>query len=209
MIKVNLLTQSMNQGGTSSVAGMAGGGSASEENASSSLGADVRNQAVSKMLVVFLPVFGMYVYSEFYNLPALRNSQASLSAQVSELETFNTKNQELTDEITKINQDKANIQARIKTIQKISKHRFDEVKMIEALQQMMVERVYLTSVTYKYGKVTISGYGETTKDVIDFQDQLQKSVLLRNVVLVQQRDDVLNEQTVKQFEMNFRLEENL
>ncbi len=199
----------MNQGGTSSVAGMAGGGSASEENASSSLGADVRNQAVSKMLVVFLPVFGMYVYSEFYNLPALRNSQASLSAQVSELETFNTKNQELTDEITKINQDKANIQARIKTIQKISKHRFDEVKMIEALQQMMVERVYLTSVTYKYGKVTISGYGETTKDVIDFQDQLQKSVLLRNVVLVQQRDDVLNEQTVKQFEMNFRLEENL
>lgn len=206
MIKVNLLTQSAGVSGATSVTTMA---TANDEQQDATISPEVRKQAFSKLIVTVLPVLGMYAYSEFYRLPELRGTLGSLSAQASELEAFNSKNQELTDEITKINEDKANIQARIKTVQKISKHRFDEVKMIEALQQMIVERVFLSNITYKQGKVTLSGYGETVKDVIDFQDQLQKSVLLRDVVLVQQRDETLNDQTVKQFEINFRLEENL
>lgn len=206
MIKVNLLSQSVTTGGGTSVTAMSGG---SDEVEVQEISPEVRNQALSKVLMIFAPVVAMYFYAEFYNLPNLKSRLNLLTTQIAELEQFNEKNQALTDEITKIKQDQDNIQARIKTIHQISGRRFDEIKLIEALQQMIVERVYLVNLRYRQGRVTINGFGETVKDVIDFQEQLQKSAILRDVVLVQQSDEKLNEQTVKQFEINFRLEDNL
>ncbi len=206
MIKVNLLTQSISPTGGTTVTSL--GGNAAED-VGSELSPEIRNQAISKILMILMPIIGMYFYAEFYNIPQLRQKVVQLSAQVNELETFNQQNEALTAEIAQINQDQTNIRNRIKTIQDISRRRFDEIKFIENLQQMIVDRVFLLNMSYRDGKVSITGYGETVKDVIDFQDQLQKSALLKDVVLVQQSDEILNEQTVKRFDMTFRLEENL
>ena len=207
MIKVNLLTQTISPTGGTVVTSL--GGANSAEDAAPEISPELRNQAISKMLMILMPVLGMYFYGEFYNIPQLRQQAAQLSSQVAELEAFNQQNQALTAEIAKINEDQTNIRNRIKTIQDISRRRFDEIKFIENLQQMIVDRVFLMSISYRDGKVSIVGYGETVKDVLDFQDQLQKSALLKDVVLVQQSDENLNEQTVKRFDMTFRLEENL
>ncbi|MFN8944068.1 MAG: PilN domain-containing protein [Pseudobdellovibrionaceae bacterium] len=208
MIKVNLLTQAIAPTGGTTLTSM-GANAEKEDGDLAGVSPAIRNQALSKILMMMMPIFGMYAYSGFYNLPALQSQLSQLSAEAASLGEYNSKNQGLTDEITKIKQDQASIGTRIKTIQEISGRRFDEIKFIEALQQMMVERVFLSNIVYRQGKVNITGYGETTKDVIDFQDQLQKSALLRDVILVQQNDEALNEQTVKRFEMTFRLEENL
>lgn len=207
MIKVNLLTQSISPTGGTTITSMGSGNV--EEEGGSEVSPEVRNQAISKVLMILMPIIGMYFYAEFYNIPQLRQKASQLAVQVNELEAYNQKNEALTAEIAKINEDQTNIRNRIKTIQDISRRRFDEIKFVENLQQMIVDRVYLMTMIYRDGKVSITGYGETVKDVIDFQDQLQKSALLRDVVLVQQNDETLNEQTVKRFDMTFRLEENL
>jgi type IV pilus assembly protein PilN len=199
MIRINLAT-------SRSISNAGGAGSASADG-----GGDVilteqtRKDALVKSLVILLAPIGLFFYEQ-QNIPTIRAELIRKQTALTELQAFNAKAENSVQEIKKFKEDEKKIQARIAVLEKLAKDRLREVKVLDLFQQVIPERVWLTRVDIKEGKVLLAGFSTSDIDISTFMDSLSKSVFLQEVVLVSSSEHIQEGMTLKKFEISCILE---
>lgn len=197
MIKINLSTQ---VGGASAAAGSGFGGGdmflAAE---------DMRKEALKRILVILIPTVGLYIY-QTQNIPGKQAELSSKQQVLTELQSYNEKQAASVAEIKKFKEDEAIIEARISALDKISKDRSREIRVLDLLQGVIPEKAWLTRIQLNPEKVIIQGMAVSDYEVSQFLESLTKSVFLMDVNLVSSAESVVDGVNLKKFEISCVLE---
>lgn len=198
MIKINLASS--------------GVGSSAAINASLGISSDgfispeeVRKEALKRLVVMLIPALALYAYQE-QNVP---QKQAELSAKnqmLNELTNYNAKQSASVAEIKKFKEDEALIEARIAALDKISKDRHREIRVLDLLQQVIPEKAWLTKIQISQERVTVQGLALSDFEVSSFLEALTKSVFLMDVNLVSSSETTVDGVSLKKFEISCLLE---
>lgn len=197
MIRINL-ANSRSMAGVSAAGGDGGDGIVTEQ---------TRRDALTKLLIILLAPAGLYFYEQ-QNIPTIRNELVRKQQLLTELQTYNAKAEGSVNEIKKIKEDERKIQSRISALEKIAKDRFREVKVLDLIQQVIPEKVWLSRVDIKEGKILLAGFSMSDIDISTFMESLSKSVFLQEVVLVSSSEHIQNGLTLKKFEISSILDNN-
>jgi type IV pilus assembly protein PilN len=199
MIKINLAS---NQVGTNSAIGAQFGDVAIEEMGGSD---EARKEALKRLVILLIPALGLYAYQE-QHVPELQARLATLQATLSELENYNSKQAASVAEIKKFKEDEAIIEARISALDKISRDRSREIRVIDLMQQVIPEKAWLTKITLNPDRMNVQGLGLSDFEVSQFLEALTKSVFLMDVNLVSSTEVTLDGMILKKFEISAVLE---
>lgn len=183
------------------------GGSAPAAAASPVISESVRRDGLIRLLVIMLFPLGLYMYEQ-QNVPALVSQLSSRQAVLTELQNFNAKAETSVKEIKKFKEDEKKIQDRITVLEKIAKDRFREVKVLDLFQQIIPEKLWLTSLELKDGRILLSGMSTSDIDISTFMDSLSKSVFLQDVVLISSSEQIQEDVTLKKFEISCYLDKS-
>jgi type IV pilus assembly protein PilN len=160
-----------------------------------------RRDGLTRLLVIILFPTALFLYQQ-QNVPALVAELGRKQAALNELNTFNGKAENSVKEIKKFKEDELKIQARIAVLEKISKDRFREVKVLDLFQQIIPEKLWLTGLEVKDGRVLLTGLSISDIDISTFMDSLSKSVFLQDVVLISSSEQLQDDMTLKKFEIS-------
>lgn len=199
MIKINLAS-------TKSTAG-AGGGIQFSEGFSEDgfVSEEARKEALKRLVVILIPAICLYAYQE-QHVPELQARLGSLQATLSELENYNSKQAASVAEIKKFKEDEAVIEARISALDKISRDRSREIRVIDLMQQVIPEKAWLTRVSLNPDRMNVQGLGMSDFEVSQFLEALTKSVFLMDVNLVSSTEVTVDGMVLKKFEISAVLE---
>lgn len=199
MIKINL---SPNTGGASAAAAGSGFGGGGDMFLAAE---DMRKEALKRILVILIPTVGLYLY-ETQNIPGKQAELSSKQQVLTELQSYNEKQAASVAEIKKFKEDEAIIEARISALDKISKDRDREIRVMDLLQGVIPEKAWLTRIQLNPEKVVIQGMAVSDYEVSQFLEALTKSVFLMDVNLVSSAEAVIDGVNLKKFEISCVLE---
>ncbi|WP_413575626.1 PilN domain-containing protein [Bdellovibrio sp. HCB290] len=199
MIKINLASS---QVGTNAAMGAQFGDGEGGEILVSD---ETRKEAIKRLLVALIPVIGLYVYQE-QHIPQLQAQLGSLQTTLRELEDYNSKQAASVAEIKKFKEDEAVIEARISALDKISRDRYREIRVMDLLQQVIPEKAWLTQINLNPEKMNVQGLGLSDFEVSQFLEALTKSVFLMDVNLVSSTEVTVDGMILKKFEISAVLE---
>jgi type IV pilus assembly protein PilN len=177
------------------------GGAPSGEIAATALGDQTRRNALIRILVIFLCPLVLFLYEQ-QNVPSMVEELVRKQQALTALNAYNAKAENSVKEIKKFKEDEKKIQARIAVLEKIAKDRFREVKVLELFQQIIPEKLWLTNLELKDGRILLSGMSTSDIDISTFMDSLSKSVFLQDVVLISSSEQIQEDTTVKKFEIS-------
>ncbi len=201
MIRVNLLQQAVQKS-----SGVEEGFSSLDNFSEDAVALkEIQKQFFIRILVVFIGPIGLYLY-ESNHLAQLRSQEDALIPQVEELRSFNANSAEIKAEVEKFKEDETKIQARIGALNKLSGERLNEIKMLDFLQQIIPEKVWLSQLDFRAGQLLIAGYASANDEISKFQEILTKSAFLKNVTLASSKELVIEDTTLRQFEINAAME---
>jgi len=199
MIRINLASSRSISGGAM------GGGIAADVGEETSISEQARKDAFVKLLVILLAPIGLFFYEQ-QNIPTIQAELVRKQTTLTELQVFNAKAENSVLEIKKFKEDEKKIQMRISVLEKIAKDRFREVKVLDLFQQVIPEKLWLTRVDIKDGKILLAGFSTSDIDISTFMESLSKSVFLQEVVLVSSSEHLQESMTLKKFEISCILE---
>jgi len=164
------------------------------------LNAELRRQMLMKVLLLLAAPVGLWGYEQV-TLPDLAVAVRQNQAKVVELKEYNSKAAHSVSEIKGFKEDQAKIQARIASLDQITKNRFREIKILDLVQQIIPEKVWLTRIASNAGKFSLSGYAVSDFEVSSFMEFLSKSVYFLDVNLISSKESVIDGVTLKQFDI--------
>lgn len=198
MIRINLATSKIGPlSSISSSMGLAGDGYTAPDEA--------RKEALKRILIICLGPLAFYLY-EMQNIPTKRAELASKNQVLQELVNYNSKQAASVAEIKKFKEDEALIETRITALEKISKDRHREIRVMDLVQQLIPEKAWLTRLQINPDKVTIQGFALSDFEVSTFLESLTKSVFLMDVNLVSSSEAIIDGMNLKKFEISCVLE---
>lgn len=200
MIRINLAS--------SRTMSPAAGGFSGGEGGDGTLSEQTRREGVIRLLVILLGPAALFFYEQ-QNIPTIRGELNRKQAALTELQSFNARAENAVQEIKKFKEDEKKIQARIAVLERLAKDRFREVKVLDLFQQVIPEKVWLTRVDIKDGKILLAGFSVSDVDISTFMDSLSKSVFLQEVVLVSSSEHIQDHTTLKKFEVSCILEKSI
>jgi type IV pilus assembly protein PilN len=199
VIKINLLKGKLQSGpGANAKAG-------SPSKLSIQEASQNRVQALIKLIIIILFPMALFYY-ESENIPQLKAEQASLQTKYKKLKEYNSQLKESADEIKKLQEDQARIEQQIERILKLSKDRLTEIKMLELIQTMIPERVWLSKMTVSTEKVNLSGIAMSDYDLSLFHEALSTSAYFKDVVLKGATAADVEKDAIKKFEIDCVME---
>ncbi|WP_413582435.1 PilN domain-containing protein [Bdellovibrio sp. HCB288] len=166
---------------------------------------ETRKEAIKRLVVALIPVIGLYVYQE-QHIPQLQAQLTTMQTTLRELEEYNAKQAASVAEIKKFKEDEAIIEARISALDKISRDRYREIRVMDLLQQVIPEKAWLTQVNLNPEKMNVQGLGLSDFEVSQFLEALTKSVFLMDVNLVSSTEVTVDGMILKKFEISAVLE---
>lgn len=196
MIKVNLAKSYVPASGADPVVG---GGDVIYSQA------EIQKQGVMRLALLLIFPVALYVYEQF-SLPELASRRNAASAKLEELRQYNTQMEKSVEEIKRFKEDEAKIQARIASLERLDKIRFREIKVLELIQQVIPEKVWMTKVDFNNGRMLLSGMAMTDYEISGFMEALAKSVFFLDVNLVSSSEIILDGLTIKRFEISCVME---
>ncbi len=164
------------------------------------VGGGSRRDGLVRLFIIFLSPIALYFY-ESQNLPTIQSQLQGRTALLTELQTFNSKMTSSVAEIKKFKEDEAKIQARIAILDKLSKDRQKEIRLLDLFQQAIPEKVWFTKVDMAGPKVTITGVAMSDFDISSFMEALSRSIFLTDVNLVSSAEQVIEGLSTKKFEI--------
>jgi Tfp pilus assembly protein PilN len=102
--------------------------------------------------------------------------------------------------------EKERLQVQIDTIKTLSRERLRNVKALEALQSLMPEKTWLSSLKITDNKVEFEGYAADDKDVADLMAALEENIYFSNVRLIKTSEQENKNGVVKQFMVESSME---
>jgi type IV pilus assembly protein PilN len=202
MIRINLASPKGMMMGSPTAAG---GGNSESASLAAPVNDQTRKDAILKIFVMLLAPAGLFFY-ETQNIPTIRAELVQKQSKLRDLAEFNLKAENSVREIKKFKEDEKKIQARISALEKIAKDRFREVKVLDLFQQVVPERLWLTRVDLKEGKILLAGLSTSDIDISTFMDSLSKSVFLQDVVLISSAEQIQDGLSLKKFEIGCMLD---
>jgi type IV pilus assembly protein PilN len=198
MIKINLASSGV--GSSAALGAQFGGG----DDVFIS-GDESRKEALKRLVVILLPAIALYAYQE-QNVPGKQSQLATMQRNLQELTEYNAKQAASVAEIKKFKEDEAIIEARIAALDKISKDRSREIRVLDLMQQVIPEKAWLTRVQLNPDKVIVQGMAISDFEVSQFLEALTKSVFLMDVNLVNSTEVIVDGNSLKKFEISCVLE---
>ncbi len=208
MIKINL-TSGKRSGNKSSSSGLFGSISTpSFSNSStdssvldSGIPEEIRKEGLKRLLIVLLFPMALYAY-EMQNLPSIRGEYGRKTRELSELQQFNAKAAGSVAEIKKFKEDEEKLQTRIAALEKLSRDRQKEIKLLDLIQQVTPDKAWLTRVEMSGVKLMITGLAYSDYDVSNLMEGLAKSAFLVDVNLVSSSEQLVDGANLKRFEIS-------
>lgn len=195
MIKINLASQSQ----TSSVSPLG-------VSDSSLLSAqELRSEVLKRIIILLIGPIALYFY-ETQNIDAKYVDLNAKTAELNTLTAYNSKQANSVAEIKKFKEDEALIEARIAAVEKISKDRNREIRVLDLLQTVIPEKAWLTRIQVFPDRVNIQGLALGDSEVSSFLDALTKSVFLIDVNLVSSSEVIKEGIPLRSFEISCLLE---
>ncbi len=195
MIKVNLLTRATRpvDGATSNLETLG------DEK-------EIQKQGIVKLILILLPAIGLYTL-EMTTIPALQSERGRLQTSLNSLKSFNAGAEAAVREIKKFKEDEERIQKRIEALQKLSKSRTNEIKILKLLADVIPEKAWLNSVNVSQNRANIVGLAVSNADVNNFAEKLKSNILVADLQLVRIAEERLdNGAPLTRFEFNCLLE---
>ncbi|HEY1080485.1 MAG TPA: PilN domain-containing protein [Bdellovibrio sp.] len=203
MIKINL-APALAQGATSSSNSSAFGSSSSMSDVF--VGPEeTRKEALKRLLILLLGPLALFAY-ENQNVPAKYAELAAKRQVLVELQAYNAKQAASVAEIKKFKEDEATIEKRISALEKISKDRQREIRVMDLLQVIIPEKAWLSRVQVSPERVNVQGYALSDMDVSTFLEGLTRSAFLMDVNLVSSSEISQDGIMLKKFEISCLLE---
>ena len=148
---------------------------------------DIQRKGLVNILIIFIIPAALYVYGMQVK-PQKEAQIASLTSQISELSAFNDKQTAIVAEITKIKADELDVETKINAIANISKGRLAEIKVLDLLQSLMRDKMWLKSIEIDGGNkdgtsIVMEGMAQTGMDVSMFLEDLNKNTLFSKIDL--------------------------
>lgn len=199
MIKINLAPQA--------VAGKSSGLGASLGISSEAFVApdEVRKEVLKRLVLLLVGPIALIVY-ENQNIPALQTDLDGKRQVLTELQAYNAKQAASVAEIKKFKEDEAIIEARISALEKISKDRQREIRVMDLLQTVIPKKAWLTRVQINPDSVNVQGYALGDWDVSTFLESLTRSAFLMDVNLISSAEVNQDGMMLKKFEISCLLE---
>ena len=166
---------------------------------------DLQKQGLLRLLILVIFPAALYFYQES-TLPDLVKTRNDKSSQLQKLRSYNQQMERSVQEIKKFKEDEAKIQSRINYLERVSKNRLRQVKIMELIQQIIPEKIWLSRLDANETKLTILGMAMTDYDVSQFMEGLTKSVYFTDVNLISSGEQVFDGLNVKNFEISCSLE---
>lgn len=162
--------------------------------------AELRKQGLFRFILIIIFPLGLWFYQES-TVPDLIRQRDAESKKLRDLKAYNAQMEKSVQEIKKFKEDEAKIQARIAYMEKLSKDRFREIKVLDLVQQVIPEKVWLTRVESTDGRIVVTGMAMTDFEISSFMEALAKSVHFVDVNLLSSSEMLYDGLNVKRFEI--------
>lgn len=168
---------------------------------------EIQRKGLVHILVMLILPVALYVYGAQAR-PEKEQQIQSLNGQIAELTSFNDKQVAIVNEIQKIENDEKDVEKKIDAISALTQGRLVEIKVLDLLQSIIRDKMWIKLIEVDNSKVVIEGMAQTEMDVSLFLDDLTKNVLLRDVRLFESQQEQYEGQNFSKFKITAMLEKS-
>jgi type IV pilus assembly protein PilN len=202
MIKINLISNRLKK--TVSLRGSSLGAISESDGFLSE--DEIRKDATKRIVIFLVPMVLIWTYGELV-VPQKREVLAAKTQDYNKLVDYNKKQSASVAEIKKFQEDESLIESRILVLNKLSKDRYKEIRVLELLQQVIPEKAWLRKVKIGQQKLMLEGTALSDFEVSKFMESLTKSAFLVDVNLITSSEMIVAGISYKNFEIGCLLEE--
>jgi type IV pilus assembly protein PilN len=166
---------------------------------------EVRKDAAKRIVIFLVPIVLIWTYGELV-VPQKRDELAAKTQDYNKLVDYNKKQSASVAEIKKFKEDESLIESRIVVLNKLSKDRYKEIRVLELLQQVIPEKAWLRKVKIGQQKLILEGTALSDFEVSKFMESLTKSAFLVDVNLITSSEVITAGTSYKNFEISCSLE---
>jgi Tfp pilus assembly protein PilN len=166
------------------------------------LSPDIQKQAIYRLLLVLAFPLALYIY-QLANISALEDLIVKANAQVKEIENKKAKFGDAAPKVKKFTDEKNRIDGQLETIRGLMRNRLREVKALDALQNVVPTRLWLTRITIDSGKVKLEGKALDDGAIDTFKGSMMSSPVFSQYTPAGQSKDPLT--NIDQFSAEFRI----
>lgn len=195
MIRVNLLSDTSGAGGS---------GAAPLDMGELDAKAVQKKGATNLLLILSIPI-GLYLYENQVLIPDLKSQIQSVRNQLNGIREKNEKNKDLVAEITNLKSQQERLRRQLEKIETLRQGRMREVKVLDAIQREVPEKAWLTELDLSQQKIRLKGMAESSSDVNQFNEVLNRSAYLRDVVLEGEFEREYQKLRMREFSFGMRL----
>ncbi|MBX9769119.1 MAG: PilN domain-containing protein [Bdellovibrionales bacterium] len=205
MIRINLLREGIR--GSSSERTVAASSSSFSVGSGGALLGGVTNVAelFIKITLFFVPMIGTMVYENIV-LSQKREDVVKLEAENAKLVQETEGLDPQIKAARKLEEEKNRLQSQIEIIKKLSKERLNNVRALSAIQDVIPQKVWLTSLKFEKEKVELKGLSQDRTEVTDFTNALDTSIYFQDVDLKYIQQEMGKEGSLQKFEATAKLE---
>ena len=159
-----------------------------------------RQVTVYSLSVVFLILLlGVFPYNP-YSYLSLDKKLKSLREEKDDKEKNLDKFKDITVKIKKLDEDKADLKVKLKTIKDLEKGKAGPVKLLDDIAMSVPrDKLWLTRLAEEKGKLTLEGTAMDNETVADFMDSLKGTDSVTSVELVRTR-----QKNIKELDLNLK-----
>ncbi len=158
-----------------------------------------------KLAVTILPLLGIIGY-DYYADGQRQRALAVASAELQEAKVKLASLKPQVDAVMKFQENKKQLQAKIDIIRALSKERVKNVKALDALQNIIPVKTWLTRIEIKESRVVMEGLATEDVEISNFMQGLEESVFFAKVILKGVTSDRSKEGVNKKFSIETSLE---
>lgn len=167
---------------------------------------EIKRKGIINLLIIFLIPVGLYVYGMQVR-PQKANELANVRAQINELQQYNQKYANIAAEIDQIKRDEKSVQDRIDALNKVTQGRLAEIKVLDLIQTIIRERMWLKRLSIDGGKMILEGMSQSEIDVNSLLEDLTKNVLFSSPPrLAESNQEMYEGQSFSKFKIEAQLE---
>ncbi len=99
----------------------------------------------------------------------------------------------------------ASITQKTQLIETLRKKQAVPVRILDEVSSVLPEGVWLSSLLYKGGVVTIEGFAFTNLDIVSYIDNFKKSAIITDATLEESKYEEIDKVQVYKFKLNFKV----
>lgn len=161
---------------------------------------ELQKQGILRLILLLMNPVAMFVFQQV-TIPELQAQVIEKENRLNEVTEYNSRAENSVNEIKKFKEDEAKIQARIKYLEMISRGRQTEIRVLDLIQQIIPEKVWLVRLEFRDGRIVLTGYSMSDFEISGFMEAMAKSVFFSDVKLESSVEQAVEGINLKRFEI--------